>query len=230
MLGRYAALAAACAVGLTCATLTVSTLPAPQSAGVVALDHQDAAPAVRCVLVRSSARDLVAKEVIAGRMVLPDAAARFGWLNALPPPAPPAPTELLAVRVGLPGDEWYTEGERLALQVVAWVERPFLSDDPERARQAAVRQFVECRADGRLVRLPEVPECERARLLAEAQTEATALSGLRPGVSIRSRRIGLGPVQAGWRAQAIEENSSHRGLHQPDRPEASPTAHPVPRR
>ena len=73
-----------CSVGMVCAALLVSPRPTPPDADG-AVDDLGPAPAVRHVVVRAAARDLVARELIAGRMTLPDAAARFGWLNALPP-------------------------------------------------------------------------------------------------------------------------------------------------
>src|SRR5262249_36942662 len=137
-------------------------------------------PAVRQRLVRVAARDLVARELIAGRMALPGAAARFAWLNALPPTTQIRPPEDLAALVGLPAGEKYGEGEALALQVVAWLGRPALSDDPGRGPEAGLRQVQDARAEGRLARLPEVVEDERARLLAQAEVETTRVLS-RPG-------------------------------------------------
>jgi hypothetical protein len=109
-------------------------------------------------------------------MALPAAAARFGWLNAVAPTARTRPPEQLAALLGLPAGERYGErygeGEVLALQVVDWLDRPVLSDDPKRTQAAGLRQFRDARAEGRLVRLPEVEEIERARLLALAEAEA----------------------------------------------------------
>ena len=170
-----------CVVAMMCAALFCSPRPTPPDPDGAA-DYLDPDPASRHVLVRSYAKDVVAREVIAGRMALPDAAARFGWLNALPPAAAPTlPPELLAALVGLPAGERYGEGEVLALQVVAWVRRPVLSDDPVRSQEAALRQFREARAEGRLARLPEVPEDERVRLLAQAEAEVAARDGSHPG-------------------------------------------------
>jgi hypothetical protein len=172
MRGTRVPLAVVCAAGMACTVLVVCPRRTPPNPHV-ALDHLDADPEVRHALVRAAAKDLVARELIAGRMALPDAAARFGWLNALPPKAQTRPPEVLAVLAGLPAGEKYGEGEALALQVVAWLGRPVLSDDPPRAQEVALRQFREARAEGRLARLPEVAEDERARLLAQAEVEAT---------------------------------------------------------
>ncbi|HJZ93219.1 MAG TPA: hypothetical protein VKE40_20250 [Gemmataceae bacterium] len=170
MRGTRIALAIICAAGMTCTVLVVCprrTPPNPE----VAVEHLDADPAVRHNLVRVAAKDLVARELIAGRMALPEAAARFGWLNALPPKAQTRPPEVLAALAGLPEGEKHEEGEALALQVVAWLGRPGLSNDPARAQEAAMRQFREARAMGRLARLPEVVDDEGTRLLAQADVE-----------------------------------------------------------
>src|SRR5262245_23437600 len=148
-------LAVVCSVWVVCAALLVFVRPpSPEPDG--ALEYLEPGPAVRHAVVRATARDLVARELIAGRLALPDAAARFGWLNVLPPPAQTRPPEQLAALAGLPAGEQYGEGEALALQVVAWLGRPALSDDPARAQEAALQQFREARAQGRLARLPEV--------------------------------------------------------------------------
>jgi hypothetical protein len=172
MRGTRVALAVVCVAAITCPVLLISPRrPAPNPNAAV--DYLDPDPAVRNRLVRAAARDLVARELIAGRITLPDAAARFGWLNALPPKAQTRPPEVLAALAGLPAGEEYGEGEVLALQVVAWLGRPVLSDDPARAQETALRQFRDARAEGRLARLPEVVADERARLLAQAEVEAT---------------------------------------------------------
>jgi hypothetical protein len=164
------ALAVVCAAAMACAALLISPCRRPPNPDA-AIDHLDPDPAVRHGDVRAAAKDLVARELIAGRMSLPEAAARFGWLNALPPKAQTRPPEVLAALAGLPAGEKYGEGEALALQVVAWLGRPALSDDPSRAQEAALRQFREARAEGRLARLPDVAEDEGARLLAQAEVE-----------------------------------------------------------
>jgi len=164
-----------CVAAMMCAVVFCSPRPAPPSANKVG-EYREPDPAIRHAVVRTVAKDMVAREVIAGRLPLPDAAARFGWLQALPPAADPdlAP-EFLAELVGLPADERYGAGEVLALRVVVWVRRPELSDDPIRSQEAALRQFLEARAEGRLTRLPEVSKDERARILAQAEVEATRL-------------------------------------------------------
>jgi hypothetical protein len=168
MRGAPVAFAVACVVVVIGAAL----LPGD---GMVT-DYQDPDPAARHAVVRATAKDLVAREFIAGRMALPDAAAWFGWLNALPPTTRTLPPEHLAALAGLPAGETYGEGEALGLQVVAWLGRPVLSDDPAGAQEAALRQFREARAEGRLIRLPEVAEDVRARLLEQAEVEAEAIA------------------------------------------------------
>jgi hypothetical protein len=145
-----------CVAAMMCAVLFCSPRTAPPSPNKVG-EYRVPDPAIRYVVVRSVARDIVAREVILGRLALPDAAARFAWLQALPPAGDPdlAP-EFLAALVGLPTDERYGAGEVLALRVVVWVRRPELSDDPIQSQEAALRQFLKARAEGRLTRLPEV--------------------------------------------------------------------------
>jgi hypothetical protein len=172
--------AAVCVVAMTCAALITPSRPSPPDPDRAA-DHLVPDPAVRRAAVRTYARDVIAREVLAGRMALPDAAAWFGWLNSLSPTTRVVPTEWLAVRVGLPAGERCGEGEALALQVVAWMVWRDLSDDPARAQEAALRQFREVRAEGRLARLPEVAKDERTQLLARAEVEVAALYGIAPG-------------------------------------------------
>jgi hypothetical protein len=185
MRGSRGALAVVCAAGMACAVLIVSpcrTSRDPDRAvESLAPDYYDPDPAVRQHVVRTAARDRVARELVAGRLSLPDAAARFGWLNALPLTSRTHPRGHLAALAGLPADEEYEEGEVLALQVVAWLGRPVLSDDPARAQEAALRQFRDARAEGRLARLPELSEDDRARLLAQAEADANALHLRRTG-------------------------------------------------
>ena len=169
-------LAVVCAVGMACAAVRFTPRPPPVHADE-AVDDPGPDPAVRHALVRAAARDVVARELVAGRMALPEAAARFGWLNALPPAARTRPSEHLAALAGLPADEKYEEGEALALQVVAWLRRSGMGDESVRAQESALRQFREARAEGRLTQLPEVAESERARLLAQAEAEANAAAG-----------------------------------------------------
>ena len=79
-----------CVVAMMSAALFCSPRPAPPDP-VRTADYLDADPASRHVLIRSYAKDVVAREVIAARMALPDAAARFGWLNARSHRQPPRP-------------------------------------------------------------------------------------------------------------------------------------------
>src|SRR5687768_12603354 len=72
--------------------------PAPNDGGA----PLDADPAIAQVDLRSRTRDLVVREMTAGRMTLPEAAAAFGWLDRLTPPIPtPLPCQA-ALTAGLP--------------------------------------------------------------------------------------------------------------------------------
>src|SRR5262245_65862450 len=155
MRGARDTLTVVCAAAMIFAALLIAPCRRPPRPDA-AIDHLDPDPAVRQNLVRAAARDVVARELIAGRIALPDAAAWFGWLNDLPPKAQTRSPEVLAALAGLPADEKYGEGEAIALQVVAWLGRPGLSDNPVRAQEVALRQFRDGRREGLLARLEEV--------------------------------------------------------------------------
>jgi hypothetical protein len=132
-------------------------------------------PAIEAVAVRSAAKHLVAWEVIAARMTLPDAAARFGWLNALPPPFRAFPRDGPASEPWLPDRGGFTEAEWLAAEVVEWVASEVRADPRVQAGEVRTRlvgEFRSARAAGRLARLPVFPEGERAGLLERAEAEA----------------------------------------------------------
>jgi hypothetical protein len=128
-------------------------------------------PAVAQANLKSRARDLVAREVAAGRMTLPDAAAAFDWFDHLPPLSPaPLPWQA-SVGAGVPPDPGYTQTEILALRVVTRVdvlERTQYPAVPAGSAEAARGQSRRARAGGALTCLPAVPDAALARLLAVA--------------------------------------------------------------
>ena len=71
--------------------------------------------------MRSAARSLVAREVIAGRATVPEAAALIGWIDALPPQRPAIQTGQVAAMAGLPDSGGYTAAELLGVRVVMHV-------------------------------------------------------------------------------------------------------------
>jgi hypothetical protein len=151
--------AAACAVGLAYLALYLAPRPEPPGAAAPA-ELLSPDPAAAQAIARSAAKEAIAREVIAGRMTLPEAADRFGRLNAMPPPAPVRVPNLLAADAGLADSGGYTGAELPALQVVAWVAIVAREDCPDRAEEVAARardQFRADRAAGRLARPPEVP-------------------------------------------------------------------------
>src|SRR5689334_3154871 len=104
------------AVVLVCAATRFSPHPDPPGVG----EFEPPDPAFAAVAVRSVAKDLVVREVIAGRMALPEAAAQFAWLNELPPPARVFPPDVPASQAWLPERGEFTGTELLAAQVVEW--------------------------------------------------------------------------------------------------------------
>jgi hypothetical protein len=167
------AAAAVSALGMTCAALFCPPGPRPPADPTVCYFEPD--PAIARLDARSAAREWVAREVAAGRMTLPEAAARFAWLDGLPPRAILPTPEEMAVKAGLPAGGRYTEKERSALQVVAWIAER--AGDLDRAAEAARSLFLAERAAGRLDRLPEVPEVDLARRLERAEAEAARWPG-----------------------------------------------------
>jgi hypothetical protein len=151
-------------------------------------DRCPADPAIEVLFVRSVARDLVAQEVIAGRMTVPEAVAMFAWLDAHPPWYPAAPPGQMAVLAGLsdPGD--YTEAELLGLRLVAHAEVAARSASAPVGCAERVRgEFLAVRAQGKFTRLPAVPEDRCARLLDQARIEARrAMSGRPDALPARS--------------------------------------------
>jgi hypothetical protein len=127
-----------------------STVPGPAALDEPPADDLDLALAW---LRRSlAAKDQVTGEVIAGRLRLPEAAARFRALEAARPSRYCDPhTELL------PGD---SEGERLCREVIWHVQGRLHWDDPAREQEVTARLEAELRdqlaRDG-TVRLPESP-------------------------------------------------------------------------
>jgi hypothetical protein len=184
--GRAALAVGAAAVALTYTAIRFPSYPDPPGTGGAA-EPEPGDLAAEAVAARSAAKHLVVREVIAGRMALPDAAARFGWLNALPPPFRAFPQDGPASEPWLPDRGGFTEAEWLAAQVVEWVANEVREDHRVRAGEVRARlvgEFWSARAAGRPARLPEVPEGERARLLERAEAEAAR------------RRVGGSPAPA----------------------------------
>jgi hypothetical protein len=132
---------------------------------------QPVGPHFAVVAARSAAKEKVTREFLAGRMTLPEAAARFARLNAAPPRAVAQPSDDLARQAGLPDAGDVTEAERAALQVITWAEVVARRESPSRAREVTEglrRQFLGDRAAGRLARLPAVPDAKVDELLGPA--------------------------------------------------------------
>jgi hypothetical protein len=134
---------------------------------------EPADPAVAAFVFRSAAKGEIVREVIAGRRSLPEAAALFGWLDAISPRTVAIPPHELAARAGL-ADENYTADELLAVQVVARVAIVAREDSPAQAAELTARvrgEFLAAREAGRFDRLPEIPDADLVQLIERAEAE-----------------------------------------------------------
>ena len=119
--------------------------------------HLAADPAAEAYRVRSAARNLVAREVIAGRTTVPEAAAVFGWLDARPPrhvDPTPADTASLA---GLPDPGGYTAAEMLGVRVVAFVATRDVCASRPVCMERVRAEFLAARREGSLPDYPRPP-------------------------------------------------------------------------
>jgi hypothetical protein len=150
----------------------VKTFPAPAPPEAARAGPSD--PEHTGALVRLAAKNLVAREVIAGRTTLPEATALFEWLNGLYPPAPARTPFPWAKPAGLPDGD-YTAAEAAAAEVVQWVAAVARREYPDREGEVAadaVAEFLAARSGGQLAALPEVDGEVKVKLLARAETEA----------------------------------------------------------
>ncbi len=135
-------------------------------------------PVCQHLAVRLAAKDAIARDVAAGRTSLFDAAARFAWLNTLPPQCPrmgDTDAGYVAAEFGLEAGPGFTDNERAALQVIAWATERTAWMSPERAGEVAGRlrdEFLAARRARSLENLPAVPEATRRDLLNQAASEA----------------------------------------------------------
>jgi hypothetical protein len=139
-------------------------------------------PAAEAHCVRSMARDLAVREVIAGRASVTEAAALFGWLDGLPPRQWATSHDQLAVLASLPDAAGYTEAELLGARVVALVEVVSCDDAAQPGCVERVRrEFFSARAEGQFARLPTPPAARCALLLEQARVEAARTARGRAG-------------------------------------------------
>jgi hypothetical protein len=115
------------------------------------------------VPLRIEAKRLIARDAAGGRRTLVEAAALFGALNRLPPPAARLPDYDPDVSHSYLHIPMRTEEERLCRQVVAFAWVALGDGPPGRAREAVARLeaefFAELRARG-TIRLPAPPPPE----------------------------------------------------------------------
>ena len=105
--------------------------------------------AVEALFVRLAARNLVAREVIAGRTTVPEAAALFAWIDALPPRPSGREARQLAGQAGLPDSGGYTEAELLGVRVVMFVGVAARHDAyPPGCMERARAEFLAARRGG----------------------------------------------------------------------------------
>jgi hypothetical protein len=177
----FPATAAVAALTATTAMYRVATDADPPPRPRPDVEWYPADPAVEVLFVRSLARDLVAGEVIAGRTSVPEAAAVFAWLDALPPRCPAAAPDRIAVLAGLSDPGGYTQAELLGLRVVAQVEVMVRPASVTLGCAERVRgEFLAARAQGTFTRLPAVSEDRCARLVDQARIEARRVMSGRP--------------------------------------------------
>jgi hypothetical protein len=107
------------------------------------------------VALRSTAREQIAREVIAGRLSLVQAAALFGALNRIPPQSPNlSVVDMHASRLRIRAR---TDNERLCRQVVECVGSE-LATEPDREQAAVARLQAEFKEELRktgTIRLPD---------------------------------------------------------------------------
>jgi hypothetical protein len=149
--------------------------PGPEEPPPPAADPQEAVrqPLPETALLRPVAKRRLAREVIAGRLSLWQAAAQFGALNRLPPEA--AYLSRIDLSARPPHLSPRTDEERLCWQVISYVEAE-LWEEPGRARSVVARLEAELqeglRKQGR-IRLPAPPSPARLQeLLDQARQEA----------------------------------------------------------
>jgi hypothetical protein len=137
--------------------------------------------AFEALFARSVARDLVAREVIAGRTTVPEAAALFAWLDARPPRTKAAWPGQLTEQAGLPDPGGYTGAEMYGVRVVSEVGVSARSDAtlPPGCVDRARREFLATRARGAFDPLPVLPEDQCVQLLERARAEARRMTAAR---------------------------------------------------
>lgn len=142
------------------------------------------------VTLRSGARDQIARDVIAGRLSLVQAASLFGALNRIPPQSPKL--SILDLQVSRLRVQARTDDERLCRQVVECVGWE-LAEEPDRADAALARLEAEFKEELRkegTIRLPSpltlVPV---EKLLEQARAELTDKGVLSPRRATRGDRI-----------------------------------------
>ena len=145
--------------------------------------HQTDQPGVpETFVLRVVAKRQVARQVSAGRLSLPQAAALFGALNALPPQA--ADLSKLDPHLRPPQVAPRTDEERLCWQVIRYVAAE-LEQQPDRARAVVARLEAELeeelRTRGR-IRLPNPPSPAQLQTrLEQAREEIDRLLDPAPG-------------------------------------------------
>lgn len=132
-------------------------------------------PDTAAMQLRARAKDRIARDVVAGRRSLPEAAALFGALNRMPPVSPDL--SLLDSPLSLPAR---TDEERLCRQVVEWVKNLLRPESPASAEPAVARLEAEFREElcrhGE-IRLPDPPSPTEIQEVLELARQAIAAPG-----------------------------------------------------
>jgi hypothetical protein len=154
---------------------------APEGPDPAAADRSGPPPEARAVGLRSAAKEVVVRDLMAGRTTLPAAAGMFARLNALPPAAIAPAESLLAVPadIGPLGPDGH-----MYAQVIEWAGKVAGIDASGRGpgaenRKALWAEFRALRAAGRLSPLPVPVAADWSALLARAEAEAAARQGFR---------------------------------------------------
>jgi hypothetical protein len=152
-------------------------------------DHELVAPPETQFVLRSVAKDIVARDVVAGRRSLPDAAALFDRLNAICPRNATGQQILLAAEwEGLSDGEEVTPNESLGLQVILWALRRV---EPGSSARAALvgrlrNEYWTARKEGLLANLTPATEESYRDVLDRAAAEPVSRAAVSsPGGRVR---------------------------------------------
>ena len=158
--------------------------------------REPAESAIEALIVRSVARQLVARDVIAGRTTVPEAAALYRWLDAQPPRTKAPWGDQILAQAGWYDVGGFTDDEMQGVRVVAQVSilTRCGADLPPGCVERVRCEFLAARCAGSSPRRPRSP-----------RTGARSCWG-RPGPSLG------GWLSADWAAEGCSRRSDTK-LH-----------------